>query len=268
MTDNALISELAWTEYDRRVREDAPIVIMPVGSLEQHGPHLPMCCDSVIPASLAERVAPKVGALVAPTISYGYKSQPKSGGGNHFPGTTSLDAETLIKTVRDITCEFARHGVRKIAVIDGHYENNMFLVEGIDLALRGLRREGVHDMRIVKVPYWEYVTDDTLQHAWPDGFPGWPLEHAGVMETSVMLHLRPELVDMSKVPTHPPADFPHYDVYPTDPRSVPSSGALSSAKSATADKGARFVTDYVDGIADALVEAFDARRAQLAASGD
>ena len=103
-----------------------------------------MNCDAVIPTALAERLAARTGDLVAPTFCYGYKSQPKSGGGNHFSGTASLDGETLIRMTRDIVCEFARHGVRRMAVVDGHYENNMFLVEGIDLALRELRRDGVH----------------------------------------------------------------------------------------------------------------------------
>ena len=152
MTRSVRIAEITWTDYDRRVREERPVVILPVGSLEQHGPHLPMNCDALIPTALSERVAARTGDLVAPTICYGYKSQPKSGGGNHFPGTTSLDAETLIHTVRDVIGEFARHGVRRMALVDGHYENNMFLVEGVDLALRGLRRDGIHDMRIAKLP--------------------------------------------------------------------------------------------------------------------
>ncbi|MBM3506080.1 MAG: creatininase [Alphaproteobacteria bacterium] len=259
MSDAVRIEHLAWPVYDRRVREDEPVVILPVGSLEQHGPHLPMNCDAVIPTTLAERVAVRTGNLVAPTICYGYKSQPKSGGGNHFTGTTSLDAATLVATVRDVIREFARHGVRKMAVIDGHYENNMFLVEGIDLALRELGRDGIEDMRIAKLPYWEYVTPATIDYAWPDGFPGWPLEHAGVMETSVMLYLHPELVDMAKAPRHAPADFPIYDLYPPDLSRIPSSGALSPSHIATEEKGRRFVDDYVSGMAGALAEAFGAK---------
>ena len=265
MTRPVRVAEIDWTEYDRRVREEQPVVILPVGSLEQHGPHLPMNCDAAIPTALAERVAARTGDLVAPTLCYGYKSQPKSGGGNHFPGTASLDGETLIRMVRDIVSEFARHGVRCMAVVDGHYENNMFLVEGIDLALRGLRRDGIDDMRIAKIPYWEYVTQDTMDAAWPEGFPGWPLEHAGLMETSVMLHLYPDLVDMTKAPDHPPADFPLYDIYPTDTSRVPWTGALSPSVAATAEKGERFVADYVEGMTAALIEIFGSRRQDIAA---
>jgi creatinine amidohydrolase len=86
------------------------------------------------------------------------------------------------------------------------------------------------------------------------------------METSVMLHLHPELVDMSKAPSHPPADFPLYDLYPTDLSRVPASGALSPSTIATAEKGRRFVEDYVAGIATALGEAFGAKAAPRVAA--
>ena len=64
-------------------------------------------------------MAARIGALVAPAFAYGYKSQQKSGGGNHMPGTTSLDGQTVCHTVRDILKEFARHGVRKVVLVNG-----------------------------------------------------------------------------------------------------------------------------------------------------
>jgi creatinine amidohydrolase len=257
MTENVRIGEIPWTAYYERVRDGKAVVLLPAGALEQHGPHLPMNCDIVIPTALCERVARRVGGLVAPGIAYGYKSQPRSGGGNHFPGTTSLDGMTLICMVRDVIKEFARHGVRNMAVVVGHYENTMFIVEGIDLALRDLRSDGIADMKILRIDYWEFISQDMLDTVWTEGFPGWATEHAGVMETSIMLDLHPELVDMRQVPLHPPAAFPTYDVYPTDTSRVPSSGALCSAKIATADKGALLMDGYVNGITRALVDEFN-----------
>ena len=143
------MSELTWVEYQKRLVDDEPIVILPTGSVEQHGPHLPLATDTMIPEMVAEAVAERIGAIVATPLAYGYKSQPKSGGGNHFPGTTSLDGHTYSSILRDVIRELARHGVRKLAVIDGHMENAMFLVEGIDLGLRELRYGGVEDMHII-----------------------------------------------------------------------------------------------------------------------
>lgn len=256
---NVNIAEMNWVEYEHRVRELSPVVFLTVGALEQHGPHLPMHCDEVIPRRISQDVAARVGGLVAPSVLYGYKSQPRSGGGNHFPGTTSLSASTMIGTVRDLMVEYARHGVRKIALMDGHYENTMFITEGIDLALRDLASHGIRDFKVLRIGYYEFTRQETERKVWPDGFPSWPLEHAGVMETSIMLHLHPELVNMDEVPRHGPAEFPPYDVFPANHDTIPGlprSGALISAKDATAEKGKLLLTDYVGGITQAMVDEF------------
>lgn len=256
MNPSRLMSSITWTEYAEQVRSGPAPVLLPVGALEQHGPHLPMNCDTLIPAAVCERVAERIGALVAPPLCYGYKSQPKSGGGNHFPGTTSLDGNTLTMMTRDLVKEFARHGVRRLAIVVGHTENLMFTTEGCDLALRDLRALGIGDLKIVHMGYWEFSSEQTLRKVFPDGFPDWNLEHAGVMETSVMLHLRPDLVRFDKVPLHPPASFPPYDVYPVEPERIPASGALSSARTASADKGRLMLEEYVETISAALREEF------------
>src|SRR5882724_1952348 len=250
------MSEMAWTDYAAKVATGTTPVLLPVGALEQHGPHLPMNCDTVIPLAVCERVARRVGGLVAPPLEYGYKSQPKSGGGNHFPGTTSLDAETLVEMTRDVIRELARHGVRQIAVVVGHMENLMFTTEACDLALRDLRAIGIADMKIMHMGYWEFSTEATLKKVFPDGFPNWNVEHAGVMETSIMLYLQPELVHFAEVPLHPPADFPPYDVFPVEPHRIPASGALSSARTASAEKGKYMLDEYVETISAALAEEF------------
>jgi len=250
------MADLTWTEYQRRLEDDAPILMLPTGSVEQHGPHLPLSTDTLIPEMVSERVAALIDAIVATPFAYGYKSQPKSGGGNHFCGTTSLDGATYSAMLRDVICEFARHGVRKLAVVDGHYENAMFLVEGIDLALRRLRYDGIDDMKVVKLGYWEFINQETEDALFPDGLLSWALEHGAVMETSVMLHLRPDLVRAELIPDHAPADFPLYDVFPIDTRPIPADGVLSSAAGASAEKGAIVVEQIVPDIACALTEAF------------
>jgi creatinine amidohydrolase len=219
-----------------------------------------MGTDALIPTALCLRVAERVNAIVAPALTYGYKSQPKMGGGNHFCGTTSLDGNTLSVMLRDILKEFARHGARKIAVIDRHYENQMFLIEGIYLAMRELRYDGIHDVKIVRLEYWDFMSEATLAKVFPDGFPGYALEHAAVMETSLSLHLHPHLVHMELVPEDPPADFPPYDVYPTNQSWVTPSGVLSSAKTASAENGEVLATEYVASIAAAIAWEFGEAR--------
>lgn len=266
MTETVRMSDLSWVEYSRRIAEQ-PVLFLPVGAIEQHGHHLPMDCDVIIPDALSVRVAQRVGGLVMPAMNYGYKSQPRIGGGSHFPGTTSLDGETVIHMARDLIREFARHGARKLVMMDAHYENTMFLIEGIDLALRDLRAEGITDMKIMRVAYFEFTSQATIEKVWPGGFSGWALEHAGVMETSAMLYLDPKRVHMEKLVEHPPANFPPYDVYPVNAENVPgvpSSGALMSAKAATREKGEILVEEWVGGIADAITQEFKMSRRPVA----
>ena len=251
------LADMTWMEFADRLRTNAPVILVPIGSTEQHGPHLPLSTDVILPEAVATRVAERIGAIVAPSVSYGYKSQPKTGGGNHFPGTISLDGATLVAILRDIVNEFARHGARKLVLFDGHMENQWFITEAIDLALRDQRREGVTDLKVVKLGYWEFINAETEKVLFPEGLLSWALEHAAVMETSVMLHIRPDLVRADRIADHPPADFPLYDIYPFDLRPIPAHGVLSSAASATAEKGRHVLEQIVPDIAAALTAAFD-----------
>ncbi len=251
-----LAYELTWPEYDRRMRDGRTPLIVPIGALEQHGHHMPMHVDVLLPNEFAQRVARRTGALVAQPFTYGYKSHPKSGGGNHLPGTTSLDGATLVNALKDVIKEFARHGVRNIALMNGHFENSWFIIEGVDIALRELRWDGVRDVKIVVLSYWDFVNDETIEKLYPEGFTGWDLEHGGVLETSLMLVLFPHLVWMDKAIGHPPASFPPYDVYPVRPEWVPASGTLSSPKNATREKGEILLQVCTDGIVRALNEEF------------
>ena len=185
----AFASELAWPDYHAAVRDGATPILIPIGSMEQHGHHMPLHVDVLLPTEFARRAALMVGGMVAPPFTYGYKSHQKSGGGNHLPGTTSLDGATLVAALRDVIREFARHGV---------------------------------------LSYWDFVGDDDIARLYPNGFPGWALEHGGVLETSLMLALYPQFVDLARAVDVTPATFPPYDVYPVKPEWTPAAGTLSS----------------------------------------
>lgn len=257
MPDNTVFAaELAWPDYHGKVRDGAVPILLPIGSMEQHGHHMPMHVDVLLPVEFARRVASEIGALVAPPFTYGYKSHQKSGGGNHLPGTTSLDGATLVSALRDVIKEFARHGVRRMCLVNGHFENSWFIIEGIDLALRELRWDGIDDMKIVVLSYWDFVDKATIARLYPDGFTGWDLEHGGVLETSLMLALYPDLVHLDRAVDHPPAEFPPYDVYPPRREWTPASGTLSSPKQSSPEKGDVLLDVCVAGIVRALRDEF------------
>jgi creatinine amidohydrolase len=258
MSDSVFMADLTWVEYQRRIEEADAIVLLPVGAVEQHGWHLPLGCDFMLANEMCRRIALEVGGVVAPPVSYGYKSQIRTGGGNHYCGTTSLDGQNLSMMVRDVVKEFARHGAKKIAVIDGHYENEWFLTEGLHLATRELRADGVDDVKILKMRYCERIKQETLEEFFPNGFPGLDLEHAAVLETSLMLYLFPDLVHMDKLPDDVPAEFPPYDLYPPNPDWVPPSGALSVAEGSSAEIGRRLTEESVELCVSALRREFRA----------
>lgn len=256
MQHSVYMEDLDAFTYRRAIADPETVLLVPVGSVEQHGPHMPLNVDVLLSRAMAGQVAQELGAVVAAPIVYGYKSQQRSGGGNHLAGTTSLDGSTLIDIAKTLTLEFVRHGVKKIAFINGHFENYQFLYEGVDLALRQLAGAGIDDVKAMLLSYWDFVDDATIAELYPNGFPGWDLEHGGVLETSLMLQLYPEKVRMDLVVDTPPAVLPNYDVLPVNPDFTPASGCLSSAAAATASKGEILIKHASAAMASALEQEF------------
>lgn len=249
------MDRISWPEYKERVEKNV-VAILPVGALEQHGPHLPMGTDAIFATKMAEAIADAIDGLVLPTINYGYKSQSRSGGGQTFPGTTSLDGTTLIRTMQDIVRELARHGVQRLLVLDGHYENRWFLTEGIELAQRELAATQ-KAMCIVRTEYWDFCPREVLDQVFDGDFPGYDLEHAALIETSMMLHWCPELVNTDNYPPDESAQFPPCDIYPQDGGGVPASGVLAPTKGANTEKGAMIINATVEAIARQMREIFE-----------
>lgn len=237
-----LMDELTWPEYAEGIRAGRPLLLA-CGSTEQHGPHLPLNTDSMQAQGVALAVAERVNGIVAPPLTYGYKSQPFSGGGQAFVGTTSLDGETLTFLVRDILCEFMRHGAQRIVLIDGHYENASFLTEGIDLALRA--RPG-SKAKILLIHWWELISQETLDRVFGGTFPGYAKEHAAVLETSAVAHLRPDLVRWERLVDDEADRIPQYAIYPPPAGVVPASGVLSPARKASREIGSTIVREVVE----------------------
>lgn len=242
--DLRLMADLTWEEF----RERAPrsIALLPLGAVEQHGPHLPLDTDTVVPREICLRVADRRPAIVVPPFAYGYKSQPTTGGGGTFPGTTNFDGATFTACVRDIVRELLRHGVHAIALVNGNYENTYFAIEGIDLALRDAGQPP--DARVLMVNWWEQLTSAELDEIFHGAFPGWEAEHAGIVETSLMLHLDPDRVEPGRLPAPSTQPLPSYTVLPEPPGRVPASGVLRSAQGASSETGARITERLVTAI--------------------
>ncbi len=236
------VEEMTWEEYRDEVTRR--IIILPVGSLEQHGPHLPLNVDVIIPTNFADIVADDLNAMVLPTISYGYKSHPTSGGGQLFPGTTSLDGNTLNNLILDILRETYRHGGRKFLVLNGHFENVAFITEAIDLFLRNST-----EAKVVLLSWWDQVTDEVVDELFAEaGFPGWDTEHAGITETSLMQYFAPQLVREDAIIDDQSERIPTYSIFPPPEDIIPKSGVLYKATYASRQKGEKLAKQVAETI--------------------
>ncbi len=159
------------------------IAVLPVGSIEQHGPHLPVWVDSAIGEALVRRALELLPehfpVIVLPTMPVG-----KSNEHNAFPGTLSLSAETLMRLWTEIGESVSRAGVRKLVLLNSHGGQPQI----VDVVARDLRVR----LKMLVVALNAYAL------GYPQGlFPEAELKHgihAGAIETSIMLHLWPDLV--------------------------------------------------------------------------
>jgi len=235
MTRSRRLVDLTWPEVHEAAAAGVGVIV-PVGSTEQHGHHLPLDTDVVLASALADAVAEAAEMVVAPAIAYGYRSRPLSGGGETFPGTVSLSGRTLIGLVEEVLGGLIRSGFRRLVVLNWHYENSNFIYESAYLA----RQATTADARIMVVEAaFAELSEAVMDVLFADvEFRGWDVEHAAVLETSLMLHLRPDRVLFDRAVDDASARHPPYDVVPAPDDFIPASGTLWKATRSSAEKGA------------------------------
>jgi creatinine amidohydrolase len=245
---------MTWEEIAAAARADTPIVI-PVGATEQHGRHLPVSTDWVLPEHVIGEAGRLRDLIVGPFIPFGYRSRPGSGGGQHFPGTVSLRATTFMSVHEDILNELKRTGFRNIALYNWHFENAGFVYEPAFLV-----SEQNPELKIVVIEdVFPEFTSERQRAIWPDDFPGLQLEHAAVIETSLWMHFDASAVRSDRMAPDAPQRVVNHDVVPIDTRMSTSSGSLSSPVSATAEKGRMISGWLVERLISILDEEFPAR---------
>lgn len=186
MNKPVLWEELTWKEIDE-LRKKLDMVILPIGSTEQHGPHLPLNVDILVPYEVAKRVSAETGVPVLPPIVYGASRTHK-----RFPGSIWVSSETLYRIFVDICkCLYAQ-GFKKILAINGHGTNIWPLKSAWDT----LRFE-LPDIQIKVISWWEFLEESMQKRVFEDG------DHANTMETSITLYLRPDLVHMDRAVDEP-----------------------------------------------------------------
>ena len=218
------LADLTWPEVDALPRQ--VVVLIPTGSLEQHGPHLPLFTDTILATAAAEAVEKRLSnqVLLTPTLWLG-----ASGHHLKFPGSLSASFETYMGGVSDVVESFLPHGFERFFVLNGHGGNS----EPNGIALRKLK---------AKYPnFWfghsgYYTFAEEMAADLLEG-PVKRIQHACEADTSLMLHVRPDLVRMDKIrddglSPEPPVQgmVSHFD-------EISEQGSLGYATYASKEKG-------------------------------
>jgi creatinine amidohydrolase len=241
------MKEVEW----RRLRADElraavasePVVILPLGSLEQHGPHLPVEVDSTLVETIAlatARAMPTRGAhaLVLPTLWTGISEHHMS-----FGGTVTVEATTFVAVIGEVCRAVARHGFRRIALLNGHGGNEWAMRVAADTLTPAL------GLPVVALTYWHAAAAAIAAELSAQV----RLLHACEAETAMMMALRPELVARDRIP--PAQPFPEESPGVHRWRrlaEVSQAGVIGVPEAASGEKGERLLAAIADALADVL----------------
>lgn len=244
--------EMKWTELKDYTERVCDVAIVPVGSIEQHGPHAPLGVDTLNAWKVAELVSERTGAVVAPPIWYGSHMYHQLG----FPGTVPIRSDVLKEYVKDVIRGLVNAGFKKIIILNAH---------GQQWVLVGALHDIVPEVRVfvAVATLWE-LARKTINEVCEE-----PFKHADECETSISLALYPELVDMSKAgkeksptfidskylggTTYMPEEggFPHHNISAFYfQKETLKLGILGDATKATREKGMKIVEDAVSRLAE------------------
>jgi len=240
-------ADLTQPEIAAQLKQN-PLVILPAGSVEQHGPHLPTGTDTFAARAIGHAVAERMDGLVLPATPFGVTPM-------HMPfeGTITLTPDTFMRVTTETCVSTARHGAKYLLILNWHEGN----IPSLAIAAEALHRE--HGMTVLTVQAC-YVAEE-LYGKTCNG-----LTHGGEIEALAVLADRPHLVHLERIDYS--SDHAHghtmdklrrtrsFQPVLTDIRSIAPTGWFGSPQHATAEKGARMLADIADAIATEASEIF------------
>ena len=254
-----VMQDMTWTQVEAEL-QDTKVVLIPVGSTEQHGHHMPMGSDTYCALEVARRTAGKEKALVAPALPYGISHCHMS-----FPGTITLSCQTMAQVIIEICDSLYRHGVDKFIFINGHGHNG----PSISIAMDEFKKD--HEVYMFAIPWW-IAAGKLTKDLWDFSGGNLPDGHAADIETSGMLAIDESLVDLShldKVVLGPLgatnikfhkstavslADYPVELTTISDFKQFTESGVIGGALQASKDKGEKALEAVSDFLAELIRE--------------
>ncbi len=224
--------ELSMEEAGKMAKAGKPIII-PVGSVEEHGDHLPLCTDSIQPEYVALEVAERKDCLVAPPLRYGICTSARN-----FAGTISISFEALHRIMLDVLEEFVRNGFTRILVVSGHagqYHMTALRLAAQEVVLNHERGDPGRMPRIMVCSDYDFAYELRGKYfSEKDG-------HAGTIETSRVMAIRPDLVKKKGKASYP--EFPRFEVVAHPERYFPT-GVIGDPNAASRKKG-RTINEYI-----------------------
>jgi len=228
-----LISEMTWPEL-KKVAEEKETIILPAGSNENNGPHLPLSLDSIVAYEISLKLAKETGLPVAPLIPWGNSSLFA-----RYPGTIVIRSEILSEIIIDICRSLARHGFKRFLVLTPHLPN----IWAFNIAGETLRREGY---LVITVDWWRLQNKLCADLAEGKSFP---MGHASELATSLLFALRPDLIRLDQMKAETPsnpfylkhgADYPVLFLY-NDMKQLSECGVIGDPSKASREKGEEII---------------------------
>ncbi len=253
MPEKFRYEEFTWPEIRTAVAQNR-VAVLPVGTVEQHGPHLPLVTDVLTATETSRRAVERVPgeAVLMPSVYYSFNEHHLD-----FPGTIAIEGPTIVNYVTDIGKSLAHHGFRKILLVNGHGSNVPFL----DVAARNITNQS--EAICAMVSWWSLIPRDLLKKLRESEFPG-GMAHGCELETSVLLYLRGDLVQFDKAEkdiNFQKTEFFYWDLESPSPvffqewfSRYSHTGTVGDPTKATREKGEQFVEAVVKRMADLIRE--------------
>jgi len=206
------------------LKSEASIAVVPIGSLEQHGPHLPISTDTLIVEKVSEEIAKRLNAFLTPCLPYSSSIEHRG-----FMGTIWLSPETLALVVRDIVRSLLDQGFKLIILVNGHGGNFILkvIVRKINLELK--------ERRVILVNVAETMIKLVKNDL-----------HAGDVETSLMLYLYPNLVKTDKIPPDFTPELPRELIDMLGFRGICREGVWGKPSKASRERGKQYFEEIID----------------------
>ncbi|UCE10252.1 MAG: creatininase family protein [Candidatus Thorarchaeota archaeon] len=245
-----MLTKMTWKEVEERLKE-SDTVLVPIGSMEQHGPALPLDNDHFIARRFAEKVVERlwetIKLVVAPTISIGYSEHHMD-----FKGTITLRESTLVDVIVDVCRSLAAHGFRRIVLINGHGGNQSAIRNALNLF-----REGM-ESQVFAINWWDMAKDKIREVG------SRPFFHACDNETSVAWYLGQRVLADKRVDEPGRKIVPGYiepdmagDAFTVSGvysmKDITDSGVVGYSTKATEEKGKQIVDVAVERMVDFIL---------------